>query len=222
MIQLNRDLAFVKVNGWEDTTLAKGYGISAYPSVLLVGKDGKEIDRIVGYLPPVEFLNTISLYLEGKETLADYLKRVDANPDSVELLFNVADKYEGRSKFVEARDYYQQVITKDSDNQYGFTDKAIHSVGYMEYRNKNFQTAIDNEKEIIEKYPDSELLEDANIYIPYYYSRWAKYESDEGNNREAKKLTKKAINKFGDFLKNYPDSEDAEWVKEQIEKLKES
>jgi outer membrane protein assembly factor BamD (BamD/ComL family) len=222
VIQLNRDLAFVKVNGYEDTTLAKQYGISAYPTVVLVGKDGKEIDRIVGYYPPVEFLNTISLYRDGKETLADYLKQSEEYPDSVELLYKLADKYEGRSKFDEAREYYQQIITKDSDNEFGFTDKAIHSVGYIDYRNKDFQAAIDKEKEIIEKYPESEIFEDAHIYIPYYLSRWAKYETDEGNKKEAEQLTKSAIKHFEDFLKKYPESDDAEWAKEQIDKLKES
>ncbi|MBD3170001.1 MAG: hypothetical protein GF307_11000 [candidate division Zixibacteria bacterium] len=222
VIQLNREITFVKINGTEDTILTKAYGIAVYPTVVLLNKNGEEIDRILGFEPPVEFLNTIELYRQGKETLRDYLARFEASPDSVELIFTIAEKYEGRSELEEARNYYLMLLEKDKANESGYADESLHSLSWLAYRDKDFQGAITWEEKLIEQFPSSEKVEDAHTYIPYYYSKWAAYEKDQGNARNASSLRKKAIELYNGFLEKYPESDEVEWVNEQIEKLKES
>ncbi len=215
-------MGFVKVNAKEDTTSTREFGISGFPTVVLFGKDGKEIDRIVGYEPPAEFLNTITLYKQGKETLSDYLKRYNDHPDSIELIYNIGDKYEGRSMYDSAALYYELILKKDADNKYGYTDKAIHSYAFIKYRRKDFKGAIDSERELIDKFPESELYAEAYGYIPWFYSKWAKYAEKNGNKGETKVLKSKAIKYYQDFIKKFPKNEDVDWAKKQIEKLKES
>jgi thioredoxin-related protein len=222
VIQLNRRMAFVKINGKEDTLLAKRYGIAAYPTTVITDKDGNERFRIIGYLEPVEFLNTVELGFQDRETLNDYLRRAEASPDSVMLLFNIGDKYEGRSEFEKAKKYYEMVIEKDPGNSEGFTDDALHNCGWLEFRDKNFQGAIDREEEILKKFPDSDMVENARVYIPYYYAKWVAHEEEQGDRRKAGGLKKKAISHYEEYLKLYPEGEDAEWVNEQLGKLKEN
>ena len=48
--KMNSKIKFVKLNTDENQKTAMDYGIMAIPS-LLIFKDGKEIDRVVGFIP---------------------------------------------------------------------------------------------------------------------------------------------------------------------------
>ena len=221
MIQLNRKMIFVKVNGLEDTLNSKKFGISGYPTIVLLDRKGQEIDRIVGYEPPAEFLNSVQMYLEGKETLADYLQRAEQSPDSVGLQFALAEKCDGRSNPAEAKKYYMAVIERDPQNESGFTDKALHSYAWLLFRDKDVQGAIDCEQKIIDQFPNSDLFAEAHQYVPYYYSRWSGQLLESGDKELAATYREKSIELFEAFIEKFPDSEDVEWAKKEIAKLKE-
>ncbi|MBD3232981.1 MAG: hypothetical protein GF315_04585 [candidate division Zixibacteria bacterium] len=219
---MNKEIAFVKINGEENTIIRDKFGISAYPTMVLLNKQGEEIDRIIGYEPPVEFINTITMYLEGKGTLQDYLERVEASPDSIELIFTLGEKYEGRNERDKAMDYYERVIRMDPQNENGFTAKATHSMSWLSYRNGDIPRAIEWEEAIIEKYQDSELYADAHTYIPYYYMQWAQQAEKAGERSSARAYRRTAIERFETFIDKFPEHSDVEWAKEQVDKLKES
>jgi thioredoxin 1 len=48
--KMNGAMKFVKVNTDENPKIAQDYQIMAIPSLVVV-KDGKEVDRLVGYIP---------------------------------------------------------------------------------------------------------------------------------------------------------------------------
>ena len=43
----------------EGIDLAKKYGVKAFPTILLIQSNGEEIDRLLGYMPPDKFLQTL-------------------------------------------------------------------------------------------------------------------------------------------------------------------
>jgi len=49
--------------------LAARYGVDSYPTIVFVNGDGEEVDRILGYLPPGEFV-TASRRILGKGAAA--------------------------------------------------------------------------------------------------------------------------------------------------------
>lgn len=53
----------------EGSDLAGKYAIRAYPTVLLLKPDGTEVDRLVGFRPPAEFLSEFNVSLTGKNSL---------------------------------------------------------------------------------------------------------------------------------------------------------
>ena len=222
MIQLNRRISFAKINGKADTLAARKWGISGFPTIVLLDKNGDEIDRIVGYLPPAEFLNTVNMYMKGKETLDDYLKRARMSPDSVEPSYKIGEKYEGRSEFEDAGKYYRMVIDQDPTGQSGLTDDAMNNVGGLAYRQKDFEQAIGWEEKVIEQLPESELSEDCYLNIPYYYSKWANYQLKNGDPEQAKILKDKSSVMYKQFLEKFPASEETEWVNGQIKSLEEN
>jgi len=207
VIQLSAEMVFAKINAEEDTVTAKKYGVSGYPTIVLMKPDGEEIDRIYGYMPAPDFVNQINLYLEGKETLQDYLGRLQENPDDIEVNFTLAEKYEARSQYEKSASFYSKVLELDPQNESGKSDKALMNLGFSYYRQKEFQKAIDTNQEFLKRYPASELKDDVIVYIPYFYAKW-------GKNEMALKL-------YNQYLKDYPEGGNVEWVNKQIEKLTE-
>jgi len=207
VVQMSTEMVFVKVDSDKDTLNTRKYGISGYPTVVLMNPGGEEIDRIYGYLPLPDFINQINLYLEGKETLQDYLGRLEDNPNDLEVNFTLAEKYEARSQYERSASFYSKVLELDPQNEAGKSDQALMNLGFSYYRQKEFQKAIDTNTEFLKRYPDSELKEDVITYIPYFYAKWGKKEM--------------ALSLYNRYLKDYPQGENVEWVNKQMKKLTE-
>jgi outer membrane protein assembly factor BamD (BamD/ComL family) len=62
-------------------------------------------------------------------------------------------------------------------------------------------------EEFIKKYPESDLIDDARVLIPYTY-----HKNEEPD---------KALKLYKEYLEEYPDSPNFEWVQRQIESIEE-
>ena len=208
VIRLGLEFYFVKVNAIKDSSVANQYGVNAYPSVLLFNSKGEEIDRIVGYLPPREFLITVRSYFKGEGTLTDYENKLSKDTKNVELLYRVAEKYQDRGNYNKALFFYQTITLLDPKNTKGKTDSTIFSMGLASMKLKNYPTAVQRFSDLSKSFPKSGLLLDAEEYIPYAYAK-------SGD-------TTKALSLFQKLLEDHPDlsAGDKEWVETQIKNLR--
>jgi thiol:disulfide interchange protein len=46
----------IKINAEKNPTVARKYGVNSFPQIVFIRPDGSEVDRVVGFLPPAEFL----------------------------------------------------------------------------------------------------------------------------------------------------------------------
>jgi len=77
--QLSRVVA-VRVNAEEEgKELARRYDIDSYPTIVFTDHEGDEIDRIIGYLPPEQFL-TQAVRIESGDTFVSCLQRLSEDP----------------------------------------------------------------------------------------------------------------------------------------------
>jgi thioredoxin-related protein len=65
--------------------LADRYGVDSFPTVVFTDPDGDEIDRIVGYLPPEEFIAATDRIRAG-DTFVSCLTRLSEDPSDVEAI----------------------------------------------------------------------------------------------------------------------------------------
>jgi tetratricopeptide (TPR) repeat protein len=204
---ISKSIVFSKFDADKDTILAKTYGITGFPTMVLIKPNGTEIDRLVGFYPPEEFVPALFDIMQNRNTLDDYLTRLANHPDSHALRIEVAEKYQYRSMNVPATMHYDYIIFDDPENLQGFSDNSMLALGRMELKAEHYSDAIDMFNKLQERYPDSELFEEANIYVPYTYMK-----ADED---------KKAIEYFEVFKTEFPESEDIEWVDKKIAEIKE-
>ena len=80
----------------EGKALVDHYKIKGFPSIVFVDKDSLEIDRIIGYRPPDEFLEELKRIQSGEGTIPNLIDRTTQDPNNVELWMALAEKYEDR------------------------------------------------------------------------------------------------------------------------------
>lgn len=205
VISLAADNVFVKIDAEADTALTDRFGVSGYPTVIVTKPDGQEIDRIWGYLPPTEFYNQVQLYQQGRETLEDYLSRLEDEPENLEYLSMIGEKYASRSMYDKAIEYYEMVAKLDSVNEDGYAAKALASIHDVQSRAKDYKAALKTCMRLLQTFPDSPESDEAAALLGYFTAK-------DGDTLEALKLYK-------GYLKMNPESENAEWVKKRVADL---
>jgi tetratricopeptide (TPR) repeat protein len=200
----SNDMVLTKINAEVDTAAAKTFAISAYPTLVMVDKDGQEIDRIVGYLPTAEFLKQLDDYAKGIGTLADLLNKAKDKPER-QLSYDIAEKYKYRGKPADATGWYQKVIAagEATDSLAGESRMALAD---MLRRDKNWDAAVASFEAIMKDFKGTPFGVDAEFYVGYTLSR--------------KGDTAAAIKAYEGFLENNPTSPDTSDVRKRIEKLK--
>jgi tetratricopeptide (TPR) repeat protein len=205
VINLSKDIVFVRAEGKKDTLVSDQYKIAGYPTVILMNSSGGEIDRIFGYVRPDTFVSIIEDYLQGINTLEDVQRRFEADSSNLELAFRLAEKYEGRRSYDSASLYYNKVMVLDPENEKGKSQDALFSLAWVQIRGKDYSKALEAFKNFLQKFPKSEMAADAELYIPYCYAK-------TGDTTQALELYQK-------FLAQHPDSPDTGWVKDKIKAL---
>ena len=197
-------MILAKVNAEVDTVAAEKYAVSAYPTIVLIDAEGNEVDRLIGFAPVEEFVQTLEDYTEGIGTLDDLLAQAETSTDR-DLYYRIADKYKYRGMPEPAETWYQKVI----DNGHAIDSLSGESriaIADMYRRAKDYDRAIETLKQVEKDFGDSSHGQDAIIWQGIVYKQ-------AGD-------TADAIARFEAFAARYPDSEDAEYALGQIQQLK--
>ena len=206
IIDMSKDFVFVKVDGEADSVMTQKFSVTGYPMVVITKPDGQEIDRVQGYLSPADFYNQVQLYLQGRETLEDYLTRLQDEPDNPDYLMTIGEKYLARSDWQKAIEYYKRVLALDTDNKRNLGSRALKAIGEVYGSSKDYKSAIQTCKDIITRFPTSLEAEDAAAMIGYYTAQ-------SGDEKEALAL-------YREYLQKYPEGRNA-WVQKRVADLEE-
>lgn len=202
------EVILTKVNAEVDSNLAKEYKVSGYPTAVLIDKDGKEIDRLVGYDETDAYLQTLRDYQKGIGTLADLLSRAESDSDR-ELALEIANKYKYRGGSEEALAWFIKV-TESGDRFDSLSAVSRMAVADLHRRTKELDIAIDLYKQIMKDFAGLDLNglfpeQDALYYVAYIY--------------EKKFDTTNALAHYEAFVNDFPESEDVKYAQKHIDKL---
>jgi tetratricopeptide (TPR) repeat protein len=145
----------------EGETLAGKYRVVAYPTLIIFGPDGEEIDRHLGYLDPEPFVETFQGYIDGIGTVAFYEEKLAKNPDDVETLFTLGMKHADAVRPDEAQVCLTRVMELDPDDAQGHFADIYYALGEVMYSSNRYADAKRHFEALIARYPDAEASEDA-------------------------------------------------------------
>jgi tetratricopeptide (TPR) repeat protein len=197
------NMILAKMNPEKDTVIAARYYAKAYPTLLLLDQSGAEVDRLVGYAPPQEFIKTFVDYSKGIGTLNDLLAKASAGNDRA-LSLQVADKYKYRGKGVEAQTWYAKVIATGNPHD-SLSGEARMAFADFLRRDKKYDEAIAAFQKIEQEFTT-------------YHGRDAVLWQAIVNVKKGD--TTQAIKIFESYVQRFPESEDKGYAEEQIVLLK--
>ncbi len=159
------------------------YHIQGFPTTIVADANGEEIDRIVGYLPPKEFIDELERIRKNLGTISSMEKELQKNPGDIEMLKALAEKYEDKGDLSSAMDAWKNVADLDET-----------LVEYAKLKSAQYRLSqegkIDRITDFITSFPESE-------YLPTAYSSLVKhFKQAKAHSEEAeayKKLTDLAI-----------------------------
>ena len=239
-----KEMILVQLNGDRiDTALARQYCVSGFPTLVMMDKDGMEIDRVAGYLPPEEFMLTFRNYAMGVGTIADMVaKSKDSTSRGYSL--QIADRYKYTCDKAAAEQWYNRVIAA-GDPLDSVSGECRTSIADMYARSNRFDDAIAAYRKIIADFEGRQAADDSRMAVGHVYVRAKKYDDaiaefkqivaefkgkplaidadlNVGYVYRTMKDTAKAIAAYEYWLTTYPqaDSSDIAYAKKQIGRLK--
>lgn len=194
-----------KLNAEVDTATAAKYRVKSYPTILLLRSDGTEIDRLVGYSRAPGFIQQVDDYLAGKNTLAALEADAATKGSDPEFVSRLAEKYFGHGLHDRARTQYLKLVELDPKNASGQVDDALYTVARMFRKNKDYANARKFAQMILDRYPTSDMFRPAHLEIAGAWRRQGEWTT--------------ARKHYLDYVKHFPDDEDAPYAREQADTL---
>lgn len=185
--------------------MRKQFGVAGLPTVVLANQDGVEIDRTYGYINTADFITTMDNYAKGIGTLDAMLAEEDAKSGDNAFLMELGKKLYAHSRFDDADVRFAAVVRTDSTNADGLAAEAQLKRGLVAYKNDDPKLGMVFCQALLDRWPGSDKRAEATIYLAWYAEK-------AGENAQA-------LTSYQDYLKNWPDGEDAEFAKEQVGKL---
>ena len=109
----------------------KEYKCQGVPHLLFLDSMGNEVDRIIGFLSPTEYLLRIKDIAQKRNTLNDYLSRYEKGERNVEVITAIAMKYEDRNENDNAAQYYSMLINEYPDKNSDSKKKCLGETGEL-------------------------------------------------------------------------------------------
>jgi tetratricopeptide (TPR) repeat protein len=197
------EMLLVKIDCDVDTLTKQHYRVSGYPTTVLIDKNGEDVDRVIGFRPAEEYMQTLVDYSNGIGTLADLLQQAETKEDR-EMYYEIANKYKYSGGSREAEVWFARVVEagEPTDSLSGMSRLGAAD---MFRRARDYDRSLEAFKEMAVDFQGTDFEEVADIYTAIVYKRMED--------------TTAAVTAFQKFIDKYPESEDVEYATEQIESL---
>ena len=159
--------------------------------MLFVDSEGNEVDRIIGFLNPTEYLLRLNDIVHKRNTLDDYLTRYEKGESGADIVAAIATKYENRKNDDRAAEFYSILITNYPD-----PSSDLYQDGQFFLARYEFTKGNDNAlKDYVTDNPNSPFHFDAYRKMVYHYANT--------------KDLKKELAAYQDMLSALPDNPSA-------------
>lgn len=200
------DFVAVHVDADVDEETPKTYGVNAFPTTIFYTPGGEEVTRLVGAVEAKKFLALLDDILAGKvETLKEFLAREEANPDDLDLAYEVGTMYVETGRADKARSRFEKIVAQDPENETGHRPSALMQLGFIDLTAQQAEDAIILFNLVIGEYPDSPEARKCLLYV--------------GDANHLLDNVDGAVAVYREVVETYPDTPEAEEAQKKLGQL---
>jgi tetratricopeptide (TPR) repeat protein len=118
----------VSLDADRDTIACAEYDIRLYPTIIVMDAYGGEIDRMVGYHSPDEFLRRLSSMKLRDALVSEMFSREERSAGDVRFLMDFADLLRNVGTYRAALLRYERAAGLDKDNRLGIFEEASYAM----------------------------------------------------------------------------------------------
>lgn len=147
--------------------LAEKYRISYYPTQMVLGPDGEEVDRFIGLLSADDFMTTIVGYTKGVGTWREMEAKFAKNPEDTELLFELGMKHVDAVRDKKAIEYLERYLAMDPNDEKGRRADIIYGLADVAYMADNYTDSKRFYEKLLAENTEGEWHERGLKRLPY-------------------------------------------------------
>jgi thioredoxin-related protein len=170
VIELAGGMVTLKVDaedGGEGQALSQRFGVDGYPTILFLKADGREIDRIGGFLPAPQFLEEMKRIKEGRGTFLSLQEASEAGTIGGTDLLLLAEHYMMRSRVQEAEAPVRSFLQSYGDKADENTDRAYAMLAQVKMSSFDFSEADGYLVKLHDERPGSPLMPRVLLMLVY-------------------------------------------------------
>jgi tetratricopeptide (TPR) repeat protein len=198
----------VALDADRDSALCKAYDIRVFPTILIMDCRGVELERLVGYSPPAEFLQRLSTLRQSDEVVAEMFAREQRSGDDPEFLLAFGDLLRDMGTYGTALMRYEKAVQLTEGKRADLYEEATYAMAECSMLAGEYRAAAERFRSFIESNPRSDRRGDAAILGALCYQRSGDH--------------KRADGMLETYLRTDPDGPFAESVRKQLNRIGET
>ena len=162
------NLISIKLDAWYDSIgidLFNKYNGSYIPLLVFLNNKGEEVERVVGYKNPTEFLKILGNVILNKDTFLSLMNKFNSGDRNIKLINSIAIKVEDHNNNELSQEIYSLI---QSDKQNYSSEIIIKAELYMA-KSALYNNSLSEMNAFIAKYSDTKNLSNAYSELVKYY-----------------------------------------------------
>jgi tetratricopeptide (TPR) repeat protein len=144
---------------WKPT--ADKFRVRAYPTLIVISPEGKEIGRYIGYMDPPDFVEVIGAYAAGQSQMDVLAAQLAKNPDDFDLQVNAGTVYSDAGRADDALPHFEKALTLDPNDERDRHAEIYHGMAEALYGAKRYEEAKTYYGKVMKNYPESDYYNDS-------------------------------------------------------------
>ena len=162
--EMSDSYVWLKLNAETDEEgrqLQERFNITGYPGMILLDGQGQEMERISGFVPAEAFRDRVAAAAGGPGSFVSLLRTAAEEPESIDVQYQLAEKYVERGEFAPAIERFRRVIELDPDNSSGKADLSYYYLALSLASQGNEEMALRELDSLESSFPQSDYIADS-------------------------------------------------------------
>ena len=155
----------------EGKALVRRFRVNRFPTTLMLGPDGRERERVVGFYSPRFFRPAVLAALTNKDLYTQLWWQHRKQPKNLTLQLKLADRSLLRRKIKAARKHYNALMKADPQDKQGFGSKGLFGLAKSYSRVGKYTQALRYIERFHKRYPKSKVRIDTYRLELYCYGK---------------------------------------------------